>query len=183
MIMRLLPFGMFGDLLPREIEDKKRVRFLFIRMVKYSVWLSFLCAALSFLLLPFLVNIFLPKYNPAVPLLKIMTFIVFSYGVYKIFRITLVVFKEQKTLALKSFDNSVLAPFMLFFLLPLFGVVGAAIEWVITYAVTTVLFYFYLVKAHPYLSLQLKDLLIFDKYDRTFFKKIFQRLLLVFRKV
>ena len=37
MIMRLLPFGMFGDLLPREVEDKKRVRFLFIRMIKYSV--------------------------------------------------------------------------------------------------------------------------------------------------
>ncbi|MEK7117364.1 MAG: oligosaccharide flippase family protein [Patescibacteria group bacterium] len=182
-IMRLLPFGMFGDLLPRELENKERVRFLFVRMVKYSVWLSFLCAALSFLLLPFLVNMFLPKYNPVAPLLKIMTLIVFLYGFYKIFRITLVVFKEQKTLALKSFDNSVLAPFMLFFLLPLFGVVGAAIEWVITYAVTTVLFYFYLVKAHPYLSLHLKDLLIFDKYDKVFFKKIFQRFLLVFRRV
>ena len=172
MIMRLLPFGMFGDLLPREIEDKKRVRFLFVRMVKYSVWLSFLCAGLSFFILPFLVNIFLPKYNPAAPLLKIMTLIVFLYGFYKIFRSTLVVLKEQKTLALKSFDNSVLAPFMLIFLLPLFGVIGAAVEWVITYAVTTVLFYFYLIKTYPYFVLSPKELLVIDEYDKMFFMKM-----------
>ena len=172
MIMRLLPLGMFGDLLPREIGDKKRVRFLFTRIIKYSAWLSFLCAGASFFILPFLINIFLPKYNLAVPLLKIMMVIVFLYGFYKIFRSTLVVFKEQKTLALRSFDNSVLAPFTLVFLLPLFGVLGAAIEWVITYAVTVILFYFYLIKDYPYLVLKPKELLVIDEYDKLFFMKM-----------
>ena len=174
MIMSLLPFGMFGDLLPREIRDKKRVRFLFVHVIKYSAWLSLLCAVLSYFLLPPLVNIFLPKYGMAMVLFKFMTPAIFLYGLYKFFRMTLVVFKEQKILTLKSFDNSILTPLTLMFLLPLFGVAGAAIEYVLTYAVTTFLFYFNLVRVHPYLVLRLKELLVIDEYDRMFFMRIYR---------
>lgn len=173
-IMRLMPLGTFGILLPRELGDKIKLRYLFARVTKYSVFLSFVFSVLSFIFVPMFIGLVFPKYTSAVPLFLIMTGVIFLYGFYKIFRMVLVVFKEQKTLTIRSLDGSILSPLLLVILLPIFGVNGAAMEWVLTYAVTTVLFYYYLIKAHPYLKLRWKDFLP-DKHDGALTQKIYQQ--------
>lgn len=180
--MRLMPLGTFGTLLPKEMDNKERLQFIFSRMVKYSFWLGATLAAAIFVLVPPAISYFLPKYISAMPLLRIMTIILVLYSIYKIVRITLVIFKEQRVLFLKSFENSILAPLMLFILLPLFGVAGAAIEWFITYLVTTVIFYCYLVKTHPYLRIRFASFLVFDQTDRELTAKIYRTALDFFKR-
>jgi len=85
----------------------------------------------------------------------------------------LIAYQEQKALAIRSFDESVLAPLMLVILLPIFGITGAALEWLLTYIITTALFYIYIAKKHAFLRLKLKDIFKIDKYDRELFKKIY----------
>ncbi len=172
-IARLMPLGTFGLLLPRELGNKQRLRYLFTRMTKYSLFLGLIYAVVSFLVFPLGVKLLFPKYQAAIPIFGIMSIILVLYSFYKMFRMVLVVFKEQKALLLRSIDESLLAPALLFILLPIFGVLGTAIEWVLTYTLTTILFYRYLVKAHPYLSLRAKDLFSFDKHDKEFLIKIF----------
>ncbi len=169
---RLMPLGTFGVLLPRELGDRKRLRYLFTKVTKYSLFLGLIYAVISFLIFPLGVKLFFPKYQAAIPVFGIMSVILVLYSFYKVFRMVLVVFKEQKALLLRSIDESLIAPLFLFILLPIFGVLGTAIEWVLTYTLTTVLFYRYLIKAHPYLSLRVKDLFSFDKHDKEFLIKI-----------
>lgn len=171
-IARLMPLGMLGNLMPRELDNKPRLKYIFGTMVKYSVFLSLAGAVVSLTAVPLLVGLIFPKYLPAMPLFRIMTAIIFLYGFYKVFRMTLVVFKEQKVLVLRSLDGSVLSPLILVVLLPILGVKGAAIEWVVTYLVTTILFYYYLVKAHPCLQLRLKNFYL-NKNDSKIIRQLF----------
>lgn len=174
MIVRLMPLGTFGLLLPHELDDKKRLQYLFNRVTKYSVILGIVFTFGSLIFMPVLVNIFFPKYKPALPLFLVMTAIIFLYSFYKVFRMMLTAFKEQKVLVLRSLDESILAPLLLLFLLPVFGVMGAAIEWVLTYTVTTILFYKYLTKLHPYIFLKLKDILVITEEDKTLVRNIYK---------
>ena len=63
---------------------------------------------------------------------------------------------------------------MLFILLPIFGIVGAALEWLITYAITTMLFYYFLIKNHPYLRLEWKSFFTVDKQDRALSVRVYR---------
>lgn len=173
-IMRLMPLGTFGTLLPRELGDERRLNYLFNRMMKYSLWLGLIVALASFIVIPLAIQLVFPKYAPAIPLFLIMIGVIFLYSIYKICRITLVIFKEQKALFFRSFDNSITAPLMLFILLPIFGIVGAALEWLITYAITTMLFYYFLIKNHPYLRLEWKSFFTVDKQDRALSVRVYR---------
>ena len=181
-IVRLLPLGTLGILFPRETENKEKFRYIFIRVIKYSLFLSTSLSILAFFIVPSLLSRFLPKYNPAMPLFKIMIGIIFLYGFYKILRMVLVVFQEQKALAIRSFDESILAPLILVFLLPVFGITGAAIEWVLTYFITTILFYVYISRKHVFLHLRPRDILKIDKHDYELFKKIYKMTVDFFKK-
>lgn len=174
LIVRLMPLGTFALLLPYELENKERLSYLFNKMIKYSVMLSFIFAMVSFILPPVAISVFFPKYNSSIPLFLIMVGIIFLYGFYKILRIMLIVFKEQKTLILRSLDESMLAPLVLVILLPIFGVAGAAMEWVLTYLVTTVLFYKSLIKRYPYLSVSFRSFLVFNSEDKLLLRRIFR---------
>lgn len=183
MLLRFFPVGTFGDLMPREISDKNRAKFLFVRTLKYSLWISVIFAVLSVSVFPILVREFLPKYELSMTLFKIMIPIILSYGVYKVLRMTLIVLKEQKILAIRSVDNSFLSPLLLVFLLPIFGVNGAGLEWSITYFVTTALFFYSLLNKHKYLSFNIFELFKFDKIDLDFAKNLYSSFkLLVFKK-
>ena len=86
----------------------------------------------------------------------------------------LTAFKEQKVLVLRSLDESILSPLLLLIFLPVFGVIGAAIEWALTYTITTILFYRYLIKGHPYLKIHWGDFFIIDKEDKRLCRGVFQ---------
>lgn len=173
MILRFFPIGTFCDLMPREISDKKRTNFLFVRTLKYSLWVSVFIAILSSIAFPIIIKEFLPKYEQSIFLFNIMIPIVLSYGIYKVLRMTLVVFKEQKILAIRSVDNSFLSPILLVFLLPIFGVNGAALEWSITYLITTIIFFYSLLNKHKYLSFGFIELFKFDKLDSGLVKNLY----------
>ncbi|MFY9493288.1 MAG: polysaccharide biosynthesis C-terminal domain-containing protein [Minisyncoccia bacterium] len=171
MIVRLMPLGTLAALLPRELDDKNRMKYIFTRMTKYSIFLAFVLALFSAAVVPVIVYIAFPKYIPSLYLFWIMTGIVLLYGVYKILRMMLTALKEIKILTLRSLDESLLSPIFLAILLPLFGVTGAAIEWVLTYALTTVLFFIYLIKSHSYLMFDLKSFFVFDAVDKKIIKE------------
>lgn len=176
MTMSFMPLGMFQILMPRELDGKVKVRYFFIKVLKFAVALSVVFSFGVMVILPILINIFLPKYIPAISLIVIMSAIVFMYAFYKTFRMILTVFKDFKALFIRTLDNSILAPLFLFFFLPVFGIKGAAIEAVLTYTLTTLLFYFYLSKNYPHLRVTFKDLAVWNKNDRKLFYKNYKNL-------
>lgn len=173
-VMRLMPLGTFGVLLPRELDNEQRLRYIFVRGVKYSLYLGLIVAPLLFFFFPVLVDLFLPKYSSAMPLLRIFAPILIFYSLYKIFRMTLLALKEHKSLLIRSLDESILTPIFLFILIPIFGIAGAALEWTITYGITTLFFYVYLARQHPHFKIKIRDLLI-DKYDLGLLKRFWRR--------
>lgn len=175
MLMSLLPFGMFQTLFSYELGKKERWNYLYTKMVKYGALAAFLLSILSFVAVPEFITLFLPKYSSAISIFRIMSVTVFMYAFYKIFRMILVSFKDIKTLTIRAFDNSFLSPALLFVTIFFWGGTGIAIEWSLTYAITTIIFYYYLAKKyHPHFQLNLRELVVFDKHDRTFLLKIYR---------
>ncbi len=180
-IITLFPIGTLGLLLPRELDDRRKLRSLFVRMLKYSSFLGIFLGFCFFVFVPIAIHYFFPKYNEAVPLIKLMSVVFFLYGFYKILRIMIIVLQEQRILFVRSFDNTFLSIGLLAILLPNLGVWGAALEYVITYTVTTILFYYWLVKAHPYLKIRAKEIIVFNREDIVFAMSLYGNTVALFK--
>lgn len=180
-IITLFPIGTLGLLLPREVDDPKRLRYIFARMLKYTSFLGVFLGVCFFVFVPIGINNFFPKYSEAVPLIKIMSVVFFLYGIYKVLRMIIIALQEQRILLIRSFDNTFLSVGLLALLLPSFGVNGAAWEYVITYAITTILFYYWLIKAHPYLKIKIREIFIFKQEDILFVFDIYKNSMIIFR--
>lgn len=180
-IITLFPIGTLGLLLPRELDDHKRLRHIFARMLKYSSFLGILLGVCFFIFVPIATHYFFPKYNEAIPLIKLMSVVFFLYGFYKILRMMIIALQEQRILFVRSFDNTFLSIGLLALLLPIFGVWGAALEYVITYAVTTTLFYYWLVKTRPYLKIRAREVFAFNRDDVFFAVGLYKNVVVLFK--
>ncbi len=180
-IITLFPIGTMGLLLPRELDDHKRLRHIFARMLKYSSFLGLLLGICFFIFVPMVIHYFFPKYSEAVSLIKLMSVVFFLYGFYKVLRMMIIALQEQRILFIRSFDNTFLSIGLLALLLPILGVWGAALEYVITYAITTILFYYWLVKARPYLKIRVKEIFVFNRDDVFFAVGLYKNIIILFK--
>lgn len=172
MAFSVFPVRTFGMLIPREVGDSGRSAHVFYRSIKYAIMLGLVYVVLGLIFVPAVVNALLPKYNVAIPLFFVMLATMIIYPPYKVIRTFVIALREQAILVKRTTVMFIMTPVFLFLLLSVFGVMGAAIEFVLSYIVTTGIFYYYLVKKHSHLVLQPRALFSFDAYDRDFLKKL-----------
>lgn len=178
----VFPITMIARLLPWEAGDERRLAFIFRRSVKYVFWGGTAMAVAGLLFVPPLIQLILPKYGPAMPLFFVLALILPFYGVYKVQKSLLLTLREQKILTTRLVTESFLVIGLNAILLPLIGIFGTAVEYVITYAWRVFLFHRMLGTAHPGLRLKTASIFSFDADDRLFARKFFGVLATPFRR-
>jgi O-antigen/teichoic acid export membrane protein len=179
----LMPIGMLGRLLPWELKDSARFRFIFLRSVKYALWIGLAMAVGGAIILPPLITFIFPKYAPAVPVLLALLLTLPFYGVYKIHKSVLGVLREQKVLSLRVMTEAGLVVGLNAILLPLIGIIGVGVEYALTYAWRILFFHRELARRRPELAIKLKYFFSFDAADREFFAKVMSELVRFFGRM
>lgn len=172
----VFPITMISRLLPWEAGDERRLAYIFRRSVKYVFWGGTAVAVLGFLFVPPIITAIFPKYAPAMPLFWVLTATLPFYGVYKIQKSLLLVLREQKILTARLVTESFLVIGLNIVLLPIIGVLGTAVEYVVTYGWRVFLFHRMIAKAHPGLRLKPVSLFSVDPDDRRYAGKLFNLL-------
>jgi len=171
-VEKLFPINMLSFIFLIKLEDKKSLARIFSRAIKYVFWFGTLAMVVSFVFVPVIINLVLPKYYIAMPLFKWMLLALPIYGIYKVLKWILSTLREYKILALRLITEAIVINGTLILLLPTIGIVGAAFAYIALYIGRIVFFYPALVRAHPYLKLSFKDIFRFDSYDSIFLAKL-----------
>ena len=174
----LIPVAMLKVLLPWEVERKARFEYIYRRTVKYGIWIGTAMAVGGFIFVPSLIELFFPKYLPAMPVFRFMLLSLPLYGVYKLQKAFLIVLREQRMLAFRVFTEATVMVLILGLFLPLIGLPAAAIAYLAAYGGRVVLYAIYLRRKYPGLKFKMRQLLMVDGADwqlatqaiRIFFK-------------
>lgn len=172
----LFPIGMISRLLPWELGDERRLRYLFAYSVKYALWIGVAAAAAAFVVLPPLVSAVFPKYAPAMPLFRVLLATLPFYGVYKVQKGLLLALREHGILTARLVSEMVGVVGLNAVLLPTIGLFGVAVEYTVTYAWRVFLFHRLLGRAHPNLRPKMRNLFTYDDEDRRFMARLGERL-------
>lgn len=171
MIVEFFPVNMVPYVYLARIGDKKELRHLFNKSVKYIFWFGIALGLVVFLIVPPLGGVILPKYQQAMPLFQVMIVVLPVYGVYKLVKSILTVLREYKILTMRILVEAVILWVSLIVLLPVLGLYGAAISYIIVYLGRISFLYPALVKKYPHLSFRINNLFQFDRYDKDFLQK------------
>lgn len=171
MIQAFFPLKMLSTLLPWELSDTRRLRYLYRRGAKYMVWMGAAAAIAGFFVIPEFVEVFLPAYTPAMPFFRLLLITLPLYGIYKFQKSLLTVLREQKILAMRIVTEAVITAGVLVITLPFIGLYGIVIEFLVTYGGRVLLYSFYLRRQYPHLSLAVLQFITLDRDDRALFRR------------
>ncbi|MEK7564693.1 MAG: polysaccharide biosynthesis C-terminal domain-containing protein [Patescibacteria group bacterium] len=180
-IQEFFPVNALSWIFLMKIDDKNEMGYIFKRSAKYLFWFGVLAGLFSLAAVPWIVNIIFPKFHDAWPIFKVMLVVFPIFGVYKIIKEVLSTLREYKTLTLRMPIESLVNLIFLAVLLPLFGLMGAAIAYVAVYVARILFFYPALIRLHPNFKIKTKDIFSFNDDDIIFIKKIYQKFLSTFR--
>lgn len=174
MLTSLVPAKTFSGIIPRELQDSKRLKFIYASGVKFIGFLGLGLALAALFIFPPILNLVLPKYNEVLPYFKVLIFILLPTAGFTILtRAILVAMREQKALFIRPlFQIASIAVFSAL-LMPRFGVWGAMAEYAITNLLLGWLFYVFLVKVRPELKIKTAELFRFSREDYLFVKENF----------
>lgn len=161
----LIPTGMLGTLLPWEAGEWQRFGYIYRRMVKYGFWFGLALAGGAAVFVPFAVEIFFPKYLPAMRIFYPMLATIPLYAVYKFQKTFLVVLREQKMLTMRLVTEGLITLAVLVLLLPVIGLYAAALMYLISYGGRVALYTVFLGRKYPELRLKPRHIVSFDAED------------------
>ncbi len=174
-IENLFPLDGLSPILALKADNRGQISFIFKRSIKYAFWLGSMLMVGSFILVPPLVVFIFPRYQPAMPIFYVMLLALPVFGFYKILKATLTVLREQKVLTMRVFNEAVIIPATLAIFLPIFGLAGSGIVYVLTYAERVWFFYSRLLRSYPEFRVRLRGLFSFDAYDRDVLSRVFKK--------
>lgn len=169
-------------ILPQHADDKPLLTRLIVAGTKYQIFGYVLISVGLLGVMPFFIGYFFPNYVASLPLFFIMLLFLVpnSFGtVTSLFFI----FKEQKNLFYSITSKAVCAAILAPILILLFGLPGAALEYVLTG--TWYLFERYRAARgrFPWFKLTLRDFFTFDEVDRMVLTALRARAFSVFRRI
>jgi len=174
----LFPFNsVLSTVIPRFLNDKKRFFRIIRKSIKYQFAVLSILGVFSFLVFPPVINIIFPQYIDSVILFKVMLISLLGVSFTSIFTIIFNSLKQQKSLfssiAIKTIFTIIFAPIFIYF----FGIVGVAIEFVLSVFVMAIDRFIIVKKIFPTLKLFSRDFWSFDVEDKIFINKISKTLL------
>ncbi len=180
-IQEFFPVNALAWIFLMKIDNKDEMGYIFRRSTKYLFWFGILAGLGSLVFVPWIVNLIFPKYYNAWPLFRIMLLVFPIFGVYKILKEVLTTLREYKILTLRLPIEVIINIVSLAIFLPVFGLIGAGVAYVVLYLARILFFYPSLIRLHPNFRIKVKDLFSFDEDDIVFIKKFWRQFLLMFR--
>lgn len=153
-------------LIPLERGDRQKVAEIFFRSFKYSLYVSLALALGAFLFMPLFLAVFFPKYLPSVPIFNIIlpVFVFASFtGFLNIFYDT---FRLQRDFFSLTIARLVALVVLAVPLIYFFGLIGLALEYLLSTLFFGMLRYFWLLRRVPELRVKFSKLFVFDEIDR-----------------
>ena len=181
-IERLFPINMLSYVFLIKVDDKEGLARIFSRAVKYVFWFGAGAGLAGLVFVPLVINKILPKYGEALPLFKLMLLALPAYGVYKVLKWILTTLREYKILALRLIPEAVIINGTMLILLPTIGVLGAGFAYIGVYLGRIIFFWPALIRTHPYLKFNLKNIFIFNGEDKIFLAKLWRQLVLMINR-
>lgn len=181
-IENLFPLDGLSPILALKADNSGQISFIFKRSIKYAFWLGLILMVASFILVPPVATFIFPKYQPAMPIFKVMILALPIFGFYKILKATLTVLREQKVLTMRLFNEAVMIPLGLTIFLPIFKLAGAGLAYALSYVERVWFFYSQLVKKYPEFRIKFKNLFRLDEYDREILRRVIRRPLSAIRE-
>ena len=170
-IQDLMPLSGLKAILPLKADEPKVLRFVFVRSIKYTLWMGVALLGLSLLFIPIAIRFIFPSYAPAVPVFLVMALALPIYGVVKVVNKTLGALREYRVLAMRLVNELVILIVGSAILLPLVGIVGIGIVYFLRLAERLIYLYLKLFQKYPVLRLRFRDVFSWDSIDVDFVKK------------
>lgn len=172
-LVSLVPLSnLLAPLVPQEIKNEARMRAIVLYGVKYGTVIFILLGVAAFLFIPYLVEWFFPKYLPALPLFYVMLLALLTTASANVVNTILFSYYEQKLLFILTLIRLVFSVAAVTLLLWAFGVMGAAIEFVLTAVFFVAIRYISLKRVAPRLFFSPKEIFTFSRADYEMFKSL-----------
>lgn len=176
-VISLVPLrDVLTPIVSQEVENLEKIQKIVFRSLKYSLVLSLPLSLLAFITAPFVFGILFPAYSASVSIFRIIILaaIINSFTIFQ--GPLFYALKAQKYLfylqIFSLFSIGILASIFIY----LFGLIGIALEFVFTNLFIAIFLYICMKKIVPEIKLDLRNLLVYDDYDKTFFKKIITKI-------
>lgn len=176
-LQRFIPTSMLTMLLPWELGDENRLRFIYRKMTKYGVWLGLSVALVGFIFIPPLVEFLFPKYVPALPLFRLIVWTLPLYAVYQLQKAFLITLREQALLAKRYLTEVGVNAIIAVTLLPRIGLFAVAVKLFVDYGGRVFLYGYFLQKRHAHLSIAFGGLVRVDEEDKKVFWRIIEEII------
>jgi len=176
-----LPTDTLMVLFPRVVRDSQRTQKTLLSSIKYLVLVSIALGIIGAVAVPLLIRFLFPHYIDSIPLFLILLlalpFLAFRAPTAAFF----VASRRQRFLFVRQIVIVITSLVLPLILLPLFGVVGMAIERVVTAAIMSAFIFWHLAR-HDIPLVAWREIFRFDKNDRALLLRLVRLLQSWFRK-
>ena len=154
-----------------ELENPDRLRTIFTRGVKYSLWAGAGVALVCLFAVPPLIALVLPKYLPAVPLFLFFLLSLPIHGISQLELALLTALREQRLLTARLFTELGISAVTLVSLLPVMGILAVGVE--VNGALLWRVWYLGRVmgRRHPFLKFDVRSFFRLDDEDRMIMRR------------
>jgi len=164
--------SVLAQIFPQQIKDKVKTGEIFHRTFKYSLYVFIAIGIGGLVVVPWLVDWLFPKYHDSlfifrmlILIMPIMSLVVLQTPVYN-------AMQKQKDLFILTVSKNIVMVVLSVILVPLYGLLGSAVENIITMYFYVLTRYFNMKRIVPEVAVNWKNLFVFDDVDRDIFKKI-----------
>ncbi len=161
-------------LMSRKLIEDGQLKEIFSQAIRLTFSIMFVVAAGIILSIPWLVPIFIPKYQSAILIFQIMA-LSLPFGGGGVLTVLFILFDRNKMLLNMALLRVI---FMLFLMLPamyLFGLIGGIVAFLINGLLITIILYTYLRQKNPTYSLHAGDIFLFKHEDLMLIKGFFNK--------
>ncbi|MSR73103.1 hypothetical protein EXS61_00630 [Candidatus Parcubacteria bacterium] len=154
-----------------KISNHKVVNIIIAKSIKYQMFV-FVCIGLGvFLFMPYVIHFAFPKYTTAISSYNVLLITMLLAPFAVVFTPMFQAAKQQKSLFYTVFVKNISIVLFSFIFLPLFGVIGASIEYLVTLSLYLFVRYFVLKKIYPGFCISWRSFFEYDDVDKIVVSK------------
>jgi len=165
-----------AQIFPQQIKNKIKTSEIFYRSFKYSMYIFIAIGMGGLLVVPWLVDWFFPKYHDSLLIFRIFILIVPILALIVLQTPIYNAMQRQKDMFFLTAVSNLIMIVLSVALIPVYGIVGSALENVITIYLYTIIRYLHMKRISKEIAVNWKNLFKFDTLDKDILNKIFIRL-------
>lgn len=128
--------------------------------IKYATWLYIFLMFIGGIIGTLVIKLFFVKYESSLEIFYVMLPVFLFFGVSDLVNSYLFVLRKQKIIFYGTLFKNILSVTLIFTLVPIFGIKGLGLEFIISNIVLTCVLYFTLKKMYPSLNVVISDFFI-----------------------